>query len=58
MRRSGLLLATPYRFFCLRILSRLDWNRPHTINPDAPATFNVGDPQTYFVTTTGCATSP
>jgi hypothetical protein len=28
-----------------------------TINPAPPATFNVGDLQTYFVTTTGCATS-
>ena len=28
-----------------------------TINPAAPATFNVGDLQTYFVTTTGCQTS-
>ena len=28
-----------------------------TINPEAPATFNVGDLQTYFVTTTGCETS-
>ena len=28
-----------------------------TITPEAPATYNVGDLQTYFVSTTGCATS-
>ena len=28
-----------------------------TITPGEPATYNVGDLQTFFVTTTGCATS-
>ena len=28
-----------------------------TLNPEPPATFNVGDLNTYFVTTTGCFTS-
>jgi Putative Ig domain len=59
MRRSVGLLATAAAVLFLPAGANADRPTPSacTITPQDTATFNVGDLQTYFVTTTGCATS-
>lgn len=53
-KRSLLLLVAVIGLLPATALAAKPEPSACTINPEAPATFNVGDLQTYFVSTTGC----
>ena len=57
MRRSLIVVAVTAGLFVSADVSAEKVPSACTITPREPATYNVGDLQTFFVTTTGCATS-